>query len=84
MGSVALGRVVFAEHGLVGGADGLDRGERGKARHASQRELRPDGPVFRHAVDHRAAQGPDAGQHHGCHIGPDVHSHPFGFRFGSG
>ena len=81
MGHVTLGRV-GAGHRLVGGADGLDRGERGEPRHATQREMRPDGTVLRHAVDHRAAQRPDARQDRGCHIGLDVHCHPFGFGIG--
>ena len=61
---------------LVGGANRPDRIHLGERLDGGERQSRPDGPVARHAVDDVAAQGPDAGQHLGRHLGPDVDRRP--------
>ena len=75
MGDIALGGVVLAGYRLVGGVNGLYRIKPGERLHGGQWEPCPDAPVLRHAVDDRAAQGPDARQDLRRDVGQDVHHH---------
>ena len=64
-----------ARSSLVGWTDRPDRVQLGQRLDGGGRQVRPDGPVARHAVDHHAAQIPDARQDLRRHIRPDVDRH---------